>query len=122
MNDFLSRFRGILLEFGKSQKEICDELGIRTQKLSNWKTGYSQPSFDDLIMLANYFKISVDYLLGREDDFGNVNVQGSVPALSPDEKKLLDDYRALNTKNRMHVSAYASIRREEQEDGALKRG
>ena len=41
------------------------------------------------------------------------------PALLPqDEQKLLDTYRKLDTVNKMHVSAYAEIRLEEQEKSA----
>lgn len=47
MNLFLPRLRELLAESGKMQKDICDELGISKQKLSNWKTGYSEPNFDD---------------------------------------------------------------------------
>ena len=106
MNDFLSQFRGLLLEFGKSQKEICDDLGIRTQKLSNWKTGYSQPSFDDIIMLANYFNVSVDYLLGRSDDFGNITVLESTPALSTNEEQLLKNFRKLPDELKHRAGVY----------------
>lgn len=47
MNLFLPRLRELLAESGKMQKDICDELGISKQKLSNWKTGYSEPNFTD---------------------------------------------------------------------------
>ena len=55
----------------KMQKDICIDLGISRQKLSNWKTGFSQPNFDDLMMLAKYFNVTTDYLLGMEDENGN---------------------------------------------------
>ena len=43
----------------------------------------------------------------------------SQPSLLPqDEQKLLDTYRKLDTVNKMHVSAYAEIRLEEQEKSA----
>lgn len=52
---------------GKQQNDICKDLGIYKQKLSRWKTGYTEPTLDDLIMLAKYFEVSTDYLLGLED-------------------------------------------------------
>lgn len=57
-------------ESGKTQNAICGELHIPKQKLSNWKTAYTEPSMDDLIMLALYFDVSVDYLLGIVDETG----------------------------------------------------
>ncbi len=116
------RIRELRVESGLLQKELAIKINIAANTLSQFESGKANPSYEVLMSFADFFQCSTDYLLGREDDFGNITVQESAPALSPDEKKLLDDYRALNTKNRMHVSAYASIRREEQEDGALKRG
>ena len=60
----------LLVNKGKLQKDVCVELGISKQKLSKWKTGYNEPSLDELIMIASYFDVSVDYLLGLEDDSG----------------------------------------------------
>lgn len=47
MNLFLPRLRELLAESGKMQKDICDELGISKQKLSNWKTGYPASTRND---------------------------------------------------------------------------
>ena len=49
------------------QKDICKDIGIPKQKLTRWKTGYNEPSIDEIIMLAKYFNVSTDYLLGLED-------------------------------------------------------
>ena len=64
---FADRLRELVQNSGKSQNEICKDLGIYKQKLSRWKTGNTEPNLDDLIMLAKYFDVSVDYLLGLED-------------------------------------------------------
>ena len=58
----------LIQESGKSQNAISAELHIPKQKLSNWKTGYTDPNLDDLIMLALYFEVSTDYLLGLDDE------------------------------------------------------
>lgn len=52
------------------QNDICRDLAITKQKLSKWKTGYNEPCMDELIMLAVYFDVSIDYLLGLEDETG----------------------------------------------------
>ncbi|MBO4572443.1 MAG: helix-turn-helix transcriptional regulator [Clostridia bacterium] len=70
MNLFVVRLKELLVNKGKLQKDVCVELGISKQKLSKWKTGYNEPSLDELIMIASYFDVSVDYLLGLEDDSG----------------------------------------------------
>lgn len=69
-NQFIERLRDLIDESGKMQIEICRDLNISKQKLSKWKTGYNEPSMDDLIMLALYFDVSADYLLGLVDETG----------------------------------------------------
>ncbi len=69
-NQFTSRLKDLIEESGKMQKDICSDLQISKQKLSKWKTGYNEPSMDELIMLALYFDVTSDYLLGLEDETG----------------------------------------------------
>ncbi len=70
MNLFTERISELLSESGKMQKDICNELQIPKQKMTRWKTGYNEPSLDELIMIANYFNVSTDYLVGLEDETG----------------------------------------------------
>lgn len=72
-NKFIERFSELIKSSGKSQTEISNELGIRKQKITNWKTGYVEPNLDDLIMIATYFNVTSDYLIGLEQEAGNRN-------------------------------------------------
>ena len=69
-NLFTERLRYLIEESDKTQNEICRDLKIRKQKLSKWKTGYNEPSIDEIIMLALYFDVQADYLLGIIDETG----------------------------------------------------
>lgn len=122
MNLFLPRLRELLAESGKMQKDICDELGISKQKLSNWKTGYSEPNFDDIIMLAKYFDVSSDYLLGLTDEYeGTGKSATTAPAALPlDESELLRNYRALSYSGKARVAAYTDLLREQEEGAPAK--
>jgi len=51
-----------------SLKDVADDLGIQKGTLGNIERSDKYPSLDMLFKLANYFCISVDYLLGRTDD------------------------------------------------------
>lgn len=118
MNAFITRFGDLLLEEGRQQKEICKDLGISPQKLSKWKTGYSEPNFDDLAMLAEYFDVSTDYLLGITDDDESPRLPTPAPAALPlDESELLKAYRKLSYTGKARVVAYADLLHE-QEQGA----
>ena len=80
-NKFADRLGELICESGKTQNAISAELNIPKQKLSNWKTAYTEPSMDDLMMLALYFDVSADYLLGLVDETG-VRIKSDVSASS----------------------------------------
>lgn len=67
MNKFVLRLNELIVESGKTQNQISSDLRISKQKLSKWKTGYNEPNIDEIIMIANYFGITTDYLLGVTD-------------------------------------------------------
>lgn len=53
---------------GVSQKQLANELGdINQQTISHYETGTREPNIQTLIKLADYFDVSIDYLVGRSD-------------------------------------------------------
>ncbi|MDG4969493.1 helix-turn-helix domain-containing protein [Lactococcus lactis] len=51
-----------------SQKQIAEELKISQQQYSKWEGGIITPNAETLVRLANYFDVSIDYLLGRKSE------------------------------------------------------
>ena len=51
-----------------SAKTVADALGISKAAVSQFETGKNAPSAAVLIALADYFDVSLDYLVGRSDD------------------------------------------------------
>lgn len=80
-----------------SQKEVASKINLTAHNIGDWERGKCEPSIYYLSLLADQFGCSVDYLLGREDDFGNVTVTTASPsaALTPDEQELLKLYKKL---------------------------
>lgn len=60
-------FVKLLQEKGVSSYAVAKATGISQQALSSWKLGRSQPKQDTLRRLADYFGVSVDYLLTGEE-------------------------------------------------------
>ena len=79
-----------------SQFDVADAINTSRTNIGRWESGKNEPTSSSLWALADFFECSVDYLLGREDDFGNVSVQGSGPALTHAEQQLLNDFRELS--------------------------
>lgn len=89
------RISEIRKEKGISQKDLAKILNISPGNLCEWEKERIEPSISSLNKLADFFGCSVDYLIGREDDFGNVSVSSSPSDLSKDEKTLLERFRKL---------------------------
>lgn len=51
-----------------SQKKLSEELSISEIAVQNYESGRRKPAFDVLISIADYFNVSIDYLVGRTDN------------------------------------------------------
>ncbi len=45
-------------------KQLSEATGISAGNISDWKSGRSKPSMEKLAILANYFHVTTDFLLG----------------------------------------------------------
>lgn len=48
-----------------TQQDLADWLGIERSTYGKYETGHSEPTFDTLCRLADFFNVSVEYLMGR---------------------------------------------------------
>ncbi len=64
---FPERIKDLRDEKGISQERLADELGVSHGTISLWETGKREPKLSNLILLAEYFGVSIDYLAGLED-------------------------------------------------------
>lgn len=62
------RLKQLRKEKGISQLKLALDLNTNQNTISRYETGEREPSIKDLIRIADYFNISVDYLLGRTDN------------------------------------------------------
>ncbi len=56
----------LMAERNISAAQIVKDTGITKSLFTQWKQGLQQPSQKNLAMLADYFHVSVDFLLGKE--------------------------------------------------------
>lgn len=103
-----------------TQEQLAKELGLNNKSsIANYESGYSMPSDDIKIKLAEFFCVSVDYLLGKTD----------IPNSSPDminDHIDLDDadiafatgVKALNDTNKMIIknTLEALLAKQEQDE------
>lgn len=65
--------------------QVCKETGITTATISNWKAGRYVPKQDKMKKIADYFKVTVDYLMTGN----NVNTEQSIMT---DQERIIYEY------------------------------
>ena len=68
MADFAERIKELRLENGMTQTEVGDIIGVKRHSVYTYERGLNYPEVRCFIMLADYFKVSLDYLVGRTDN------------------------------------------------------
>lgn len=78
-------------QYGYSQEELADKLGLSRQAVSKWERAEASPDTDNLICLAKLYGISLDELLKTDDDVDTI-VKEQVKTSSKEEGiHLVDD-------------------------------
>lgn len=60
-------FEKLCKERGVSAYRVCEETGIKTSAMSGWKAGKFKFKTEKLKLIADYFGVTVDYLLTGEE-------------------------------------------------------
>lgn len=84
---FYNKLEYLCKSNGIAVTALLIKLGISTSKGTAWKNG-SVPNGELLIKLADYFDVSVDYLLDHDPK--------DAPAFSPKQRKVLELYDSLS--------------------------
>lgn len=83
---------------GYSQSSLAKATGLKQQMISWWEAEKGLPNIDFCVQLANFYGISLEELLGLEDDFGTKthNEATAVTTYSAEERRLVDYFRQLS--------------------------
>lgn len=67
MSDFAQRLRELRKGNNISQKKLSNYLNFGYTAIANYESGRNQPSLDTVKKIAQYFNVTVDYLIGASD-------------------------------------------------------
>lgn len=59
------KLKQLRIDKGVTQKKIAEHIGVQCVSLQRFEYGTVKPSLDTLIALADFYGVSVDYLVGR---------------------------------------------------------
>jgi transcriptional regulator with XRE-family HTH domain len=88
-----------------SQEQLSIILETKRATLGNWETGRAEPDINMLNKMANYFSVSVDYLMGRTDEMLNgvktefegkiYGIIGSSDFAEEERRKILENFETM---------------------------
>lgn len=93
-------------EHGLKRSELASATGIHPSTLANYENGTREAPYEVLILLADYFHVSVDELLGREMPTFSKNDE---PNVSNEEKIIIKKYRSLSIRDKERLKDYLSL-------------
>jgi len=68
MSNFAERLRTLRRERGMTQDALSKIIGVGQDAVSIYERGLHYPEVRNLIILADFFGVSIDYLVGRTDN------------------------------------------------------
>ena len=96
---FGKNLQNLRKELGLEREEFAQSLNITYASLAKYETDKRFPPADVLLDIANYFDVSIDYLLDREPK----------PFLDPRQKKLLSKFDSLEEDNKQLVLDFIDL-------------
>ncbi|WP_270245609.1 helix-turn-helix domain-containing protein [Lactococcus lactis] len=66
MSVFAEQLKTLRKINGLTQKELAEKLKIKQNSYSDWENGKSEPNIEMLVRIADYFDVSLDYLMGEK--------------------------------------------------------
>ena len=95
INENLKQLR---IDSGLTQYELAKNLNIGQSTIVGYEKGDREPTITNISRYAKYFGVSIDFIVGLEDDFGIKKTDGAVApsAYSKEEQKIIEDYRRLS--------------------------
>lgn len=91
---------------GLSSQQMCARLGVKPDRYRKWENGTNNMPLEQAVMACEILRCSMDEFLGRV-----------IPALDPDERQLLDLYRACPPKGREYILQLAEVTSRLMADG-----
>lgn len=110
---FNLRLNELITAKEKTANEISKATNISQSAISYYINQKREPTMSVLIKLADYFDVTIDYLVGRENDFGNVEIKQDI---SNEDANLLIGYHKLDNVQKGKVEGYIYAMNEENKD------
>ena len=105
---FAEKLKILRIENNLSQVDLAKKVDLSKNSINAYEKGRAEASIETLIKFADIFNCSIDYLVGREDDFGVVQILNNEPSpLTSLEKELLNYFSKMSESQKHRLIGYA---------------
>lgn len=90
--------KDLRIESNLTQKELAAKLKIGQSTIVGYEKGEREPTVTNLSLYADFFEVSLDFLTGRENEYGARTATTAAPmgeSMTTEERKLVEQYRQL---------------------------
>ncbi len=87
-----------------NQRELASLLSVSNGTVGMWETGKRQPDLNTVVKIATFFNVSVDYLLGIDQEF-----EGNNDKLTAEEELLLQLFNGCDEECQNYLLAKAEV-------------
>ena len=108
MSDFSNKLKELRKLYGLSQVELANKLDLRQSNITNWECYNREPLPDNLLKIADFFHVSVDYLLGRENEDFTKNYSDN-NTLPLNTQRLIINYSKLDSRKQKLIDDFVQI-------------
>ena len=96
--DFATKIKSLRKSFDLTQEEFAERLGMSSQAVSKWETGTAMPDISMFPILANFFSVTTDELLGvdvsrREERIREIISEGDRLYREWKQAEMVEHYR-----------------------------
>lgn len=99
-----SRLKDIREDYGINQEKMSEILGVKRSTYSLWELGINIIPLSNLCDFADYFNLSLDYILSLTNDRSNKNIKKGL-----DLKILGNNLKSIRLKNNLSQENIASL-------------
>lgn len=102
MSDLLKRVYRLMDQHDIKPTQLAKQLGLSTSTFTDWSKGKGSPSLKAVMQFAEYFDVSLDYLVyGKEHQTQNI-----VEISNPEDDALLESFHKLSPELRLKAAGY----------------
>lgn len=107
---FGQKLKELRMEKNISSEQLAEEVDVTKSLIWSYEINKKEPSNTHLIKIADYFEVTVDYLLDREKKKFDINLQSPIEDINENFIISIDDVK-LNKDELLEVIAYIKAKR-----------